>query len=85
MIKGTDALGNIVRATVPVTLYYRFEMPLFNASFVYDLLIDGHKVGEICREYLAGYSFDGRQRWFIRMICLEILMARGWFGKMEQK
>lgn len=58
VIKGTDALGNIVRATVSVTLYYRFEMPLFNASSVYDLLINGHKVGEICREYLAGYSSD---------------------------
>ena len=59
-IEGTDALGNTVRADILVTLYYRIELPKFNSSLVYDILMEGFKVGEICREYVPAYSTTDR-------------------------
>ena len=59
-IEGTDALGNTVRADILVTLYYRIELPKFNSSQVYDVLMEGVKVGEICREYVPAYSTTDR-------------------------
>lgn len=59
-IEGTDALGNTVRADILVTLYYRIELPKFNSSLVYDVLMEGVKVGEICREYVPAYSTTDR-------------------------
>lgn len=56
VIKGESPAGEEIRAEIIVTLYYKFEIPVFSVSYVYDLLLHGLKVGEVCREYLPDYS-----------------------------
>lgn len=59
-IEGVDALGKTTQASIVVTLYHRIELPGFHTSLVYDILMEGRKVGEICQEYVPDYSTTER-------------------------
>lgn len=59
-IEGVDALGKTTQASIIVSLYHRIELPGFHTSLVYDILMEGSKVGEICQEYVPAYSMIER-------------------------
>lgn len=39
-------------------MLYELKTPSTTASFVFEVLFEGVKVGELCHEFIPGYSFD---------------------------
>lgn len=49
--------GKKLSATLGVTLLLEFKVPDSSRSFVYELYVEGVKVGELCHEFIPDYSF----------------------------
>ena len=49
--------GKKLSATLEVTLLLEFKVPDSSRSFVYELYVEGVKVGELCHEFIPDYSF----------------------------
>lgn len=49
--------GKKLPATLETTLLLEFKVPDSSRSFVYELYVEGVKVGELCHEFIPGYSF----------------------------
>lgn len=59
-LSGVSRTGETIEAFLPVTMLYKLQIPDFKGSFVYNLLLAGVKVGEICREYIPAYSTNSQ-------------------------
>lgn len=59
-LSGISRTGEAVEALLPVTLLYQLPLPDFKGSGVYNLYLEGDKVGEVCREYIPAYSTTRR-------------------------
>lgn len=64
ILSGTSTLSLPVAGsqdiTLPldVTMLHELKVPSTASSFVFDVLFEGVKVGELCHEFIPGYSFD---------------------------
>lgn len=77
MIEGIDVLGNIVWVDILVMLYYCIEFLKFNSFLVYDVLMEGVKVGEICWEYVLVYFM---MDWVIVVYFYNVVLCIFGFG-----
>lgn len=50
--------GKMLSTALVLTLLLEFKVPDSSRSFVYELYLEGVKVGELCNEFIPGYSFD---------------------------
>lgn len=64
VLSGTSTLSLPTAGNQPITLplevtmLYELKAPSTTASFVFEVLFEGVKVGELCHEFIPGYSFD---------------------------
>lgn len=54
--RGVGGAGETLLVYIQVTLLYQIVIPDFKGSYVYNILLHGNKVGEMCHEYVPGYS-----------------------------
>lgn len=55
-LRGVGESGEALLVYIQVTLLYKIVIPDFKGAYVYNILLHGNKVGEMCHEYVPGYS-----------------------------